>query len=88
VYLEIYLNVKVVASEFTETWKLLSFIRWYTDRLSTHTPHTFHLCINNYHLKEDLCEVYRPAFLHTLGAFLQSMHCECLRSVQIYLFKQ
>ena len=87
VHLEMYQRVRVVASDFTESWKLLSFIRWYSLHLPLHTPHSLYICVNSYHLKEDLTEYLREPFLEVLAELFKSLNCACLRTVRVNLFK-
>jgi hypothetical protein len=88
VHLEIYLRVSVVASEFEETWRLLDFIHWYSQRLPHHSPQTVTFCINSYPLKEQLCESHRVPLLRVLASLFSELRCECMTSVSLNLFKQ
>ena len=88
VHLEIYLRVSVVASEFEETWRLLDFIHWYSQRLPHHSPQTVTFCINSYSLKEQLCESHRVPLLRVLASLFSALRCECMTSVSLNLFKQ
>ena len=53
--LDIYLNVKIIASDFSDFPSLINFIKWYSHRVTPAVrPHSFYLCINNYTLKDEL----------------------------------
>ena len=70
--LKAYVEVEIIASQFRSFDNLVSYISWFTKRLSTSTssirPHSFELCLNSYHLKEEMVEGHTSQiFVETLG---------------------
>ena len=78
-HLEEYLHVKVIASDFLDFEKLQKFIEWQTMRIATTEilPHSFHLCINNYHLKDELQDTFMILFLTTLSQLIVTLTDHC-----------
>ena len=68
--LDVHMNVRVVASEFRNFDSLIGFINWYTDRIQAINPQSIYICINNYHLKDELAEYRRDDFTLPLSRFI------------------
>lgn len=93
--LDMYINLKLVASEFTDFDRLHAFLGWVLLRIgqsSQMKPHSLELCVNSYHLKEELTDYERKPFLNALhqivSRLIASGGCERLSDLRVYMFKQ
>eukprot|EP00347_Sterkiella_histriomuscorum_P009192 403342172 len=88
-YLSCYDNVEIIASEFMDIDKFLNFIYWYEQRINEN-PSSFFLCINSYHMKDQICEKFRNEFLQSMEKLFLKMtqNCKQLRSLRINMVRQ
>mmetsp|Transcript_27315 Transcript_27315/g.26351 ORF Transcript_27315/g.26351 Transcript_27315/m.26351 type:complete len:135 (+) Transcript_27315:137-541(+) len=83
-----FLNVKIIASNFSDFLRLCKYICFLLGEMRYVEPRSFHFCLNSYHLKDDL--LYNPQFVKVVEALIHqlTLHSRQLNSLRLNFIKQ